>query len=217
MMRITTVLFDFDGTLADTLPICIHSISEAFRTYDGKSLTGPEVVAMFGPTEADIIRLNLGKRESAEEAVQLFYKLYRQEHGRMVQPNAEMMALLSELKSKGYRMGIVTGKGRDSLDISLERLGMEAYFGVTVSGDEMKRPKPDPEGVLTAMNALGADKSETVFIGDSEADMRAGKGAGVFTIGAHWLENVQTHRFDTTPDLYVTRTSELLAFLEEHR
>ncbi|MDF2719984.1 MAG: hypothetical protein K0R28_6909, partial [Paenibacillus sp.] len=38
MMRITTVLFDFDGTLADTLPICIHSISEAFRTYDGKSL-----------------------------------------------------------------------------------------------------------------------------------------------------------------------------------
>ncbi|MDF2717142.1 MAG: family hydrolase [Paenibacillus sp.] len=217
MMSITTVLFDFDGTLADTLPICIHSISEAFKKYDGKSLTGPDVVAMFGPTEADIIRLNLGNRESAEDAVLLFYELYNREHERMVQPNADMMALLSELKNKGYRMGIVTGKGRDSLDISLERLGMASYFDVTVSGDEMTRPKPDPEGVLTAMNALGADKAETVFIGDSEADMRAGKGAGVFTIGAHWLENVQTHRFETTPDLYVTRTSELLAFLDGKR
>lgn len=216
-MSITTVLFDFDGTLADTLPLCIHSIGEAFMKYDGKSLSGPDVVAMFGPTEADIIRLNLAKREAAEEAVALFYDLYRREHERMVKPNASIAQLLDELKSKGYRMGIVTGKGRDSLDISLERLGIDGYFAVTVSGDEMTRPKPDPEGVVTAMNALGSTASETVFIGDSEADMRAGKGAGVFTIGAHWLENVQTHQFVTTPDLFVTETNQLLAFLDGKR
>lgn len=213
-MNYKTILFDFDGTLADTLPVCIYSIGEAFSKYDGKSLSASEVVAMFGPTEADIIRLNLGNRDSAEDAVRLFYDCYVREHDRMVKPNAEINSLLERLKARGHRMGIVTGKGRTALDISLEKLGMSGYFDVTVSGDEMTRPKPDPEGVLTAMNALGGTKEETVFIGDSEADMRAGKGAGVFTIGAHWLEHVQTHRFDTTPDLYVTRIAELIDFLE---
>ncbi|RKN86574.1 HAD family hydrolase [Paenibacillus ginsengarvi] len=214
MRNLTTILFDFDGTLADTLPICIHAIQQAFLTYDGQTLTPGEVVAMFGPTEADIIRLNLRNREAAEDGVRLFYKLYNEEHDVRVKPNEAILGLLGHLKSKGYRMGIVTGKGRDSLDISLDRLGMTDYFDVTVSGDEMTKPKPDPEGVLTAMQALGAEKDETLFIGDSEADMRAGKGAGVFTIGAHWLENVQTHEFGTMPDLYVKRVAELLAFLE---
>lgn len=216
-MSVTTVLFDFDGTLADTLPICIHAISEAFLQFDGVKLTGPEVVAMFGPTEADIIRRNLRNRDAAEDGVRLFYEIYRRDHERMVKPNADIAALLDTLRSKGYRMGIVTGKGRDALDISLERLGLASYFGVTVSGDEMTRPKPDPEGVVTAMNGLGASKEETVFVGDSEADMRAGKGAGVYAIGAHWLENVQTHRFETEPDLYVTHTSGLVAFLDKRQ
>ncbi|GAA3406817.1 HAD family hydrolase [Paenibacillus hodogayensis] len=215
MSSITTILFDFDGTLADTLPICIHAIGEAFRNHDGVDLTAAEVVAMFGPTEADIIRLNLRNRAAAEEGVELFYKLYREEHDLRVKPNADMIRLLDLLHARGYRMGIVTGKGRATLDISLERLGMQRYFGVTVSGDEMTRPKPDPEGVLTAMNALGSTTEETIFIGDSEADMRAGKGAGVFTVGAHWLEHVQTHRFETEPDLYVTNMDSLLAFLDK--
>ncbi|MDF2723185.1 MAG: family hydrolase [Paenibacillus sp.] len=216
-MSTKTILFDFDGTLADTLPLCIEAINEAFVKYDGVTLTSEQVVAMFGPTEADIIRLNLRNKEKAEEAVALFFDRYREDHERKVEPNAAIAALLEQLHSEGYRMGIVTGKGRDTLDISLERLGIAHYFAVTVSGDEMSRPKPDPEGVLTAMKALGAHPDQTVFIGDSEADMRAGQGAGVFTIGAHWLEHVQTKQFETKPDLYVTRTSQLLEWLIERR
>ncbi|PYI54247.1 HAD family hydrolase [Paenibacillus flagellatus] len=213
-MNVTTILFDFDGTLADTLPICIHAIGDSFLKFDGKTLTGSDVVALFGPTEADIIRRHLANREAAEEAVRHFYDIYTREHDRMVRPDSNIVTMLDRLKERGYRLGIVTGKGRDALDISLDRLGMAHYFDTTVSGDEMKRPKPDPEGVLTAMNALGATADGTVFVGDSEADMRAGKGAGVFTIGAHWLANVQTHTFDTTPDLYVTHTEQLLAQLD---
>lgn len=212
-MSITTVLFDFDGTLADTLPVCIHSIREAFLKYDGRSLSGDDVVAMFGPTEADIIRFNIAVRERAEDAVSHFYDCYTREHDTLVQPSSDIAELLTELKNRGLRIGIVTGKGRNSLEISLDRLGMKHLFDVTVSGDEMTRPKPDPEGVLTAMHALGASPEETVFIGDSEADMRAGKGAGVFTIGAHWLANVQTYRFDTVPDLLVTETRQLIDYL----
>lgn len=209
-----TVLFDFDGTLADTLPVCIHSIHEAFKAYDGRTLTADEVVALFGPTEADIIRLNLSNRAAAEEAVRHFYDCYVREHDRMVKPNAAIAAMLDELKARGFRLGIVTGKGRDALHISLARLGLEPYFDVTVTGDEMTRPKPDPEGVLTAMKALGSQAESTVFVGDSEADIRAGKAAGVYTVGAHWLDNVQTRTFETAPDLYVKHPRELLAFLQ---
>lgn len=210
------IIFDFDGTLADTLPICVHAASEAFLKYDGRALTAPEVIAMFGPTEADIIRLNLANREQAEAGVRLFLDIYEREHEVRVRPNDAISEMLETLKEKGYRMGIVTGKGRETLDISLDRLGIGGYFDVTVTGDDTLRPKPDPEGVLTAMRALDAQASETVFVGDSEADMGAGLAAGVFTVGAHWLEHVQTPHFQAKPDLYVTKTEQLLDYLEQY-
>ena len=211
--KITAVLFDFDGTLADTLPICIRGIAEAFEKFDGRKLAAKDVVAMFGPTEANIIRLNLANRAAAEEGVALFLACYEQEHDKMVKPNERILDMLARLKKEGYKLGIVTGKGRATLDISLAKLGMADYFDVTVSGDEMTRPKPDPEGVLTALHALGAKPEEAIFAGDSEADMRAGKAAGVFTVGVHWLEHIQTAEFETKPDLYVTRTEQLLDWL----
>jgi len=207
------ILFDFDGTLADTLPLCFYAFHEVFKKNDHKALSNEEIAAMFGPSETDIITQHLLRQDRVEDAIADFYHFYHQEHERLAQVNPEIMALLKQLKGAGKSLGIVTGKARKSLEISMERLGMNGLFDVVITGDDVQKPKPDPEGVRLAMSRLNVTKEETVFIGDSNFDIRAGKEAGVVTIGVHWLPTVQSVHFDIPPDYLFTRTDELLELL----
>ena len=94
--------------------------------------------------------------------------------------------LLDELQNRGAPMGIMTGKGRDTADITLAELGWADRFKSVVTGDEVARPKPDPEGPLLVARELGIAPRECVFIGDSPADIQAGKSAGMRTVWAGW-------------------------------
>jgi len=213
-MTIKTVLFDFDGTIADTLPLCFHSFRRLFRHYDGRHVTDEDVVSMFGPSEAGIIRINLAKRDGVEQAIEDFYAYYEEHHTEMVKPNREIADLLEQLKASGMKLGIVTGKARRSLDISLKHLQLEGLFDVTVTGDDVEEPKPAPEGVLKALSALGADKGEALFVGDSDADIAAGRSAGVTVIGVRWLDVVQSPVFAVEPDATVASADEFQRYME---
>lgn len=210
---IRCVVFDFDGTLADTLPLIFKALIHVFKTYDGKELTGGHIVSMFGPTEEGIIRKHLANSAELESAVTEFFRVYEQEHDTAVPRSDEIGRMLRRLKDQGIKLGVYTGKGRKSLDISLKRLGLESLFDVTVSGDDVRNPKPDPEGVILALQSLGAKAEETIFVGDSDADMRAGRAAGVRIVGVQWLSTFQTHLFTETPDRLFQHPEELIRAL----
>jgi phosphoglycolate phosphatase-like HAD superfamily hydrolase len=196
--NIRAAIFDFDGTLADTLPLCYHSFQAVFKAFDGKDFTDEEIRSMFGPSEPAIIEAHLASDEK-EAAIDLYFKTYMENHDDFVIRNDKMHMLVTGLKDKGIKFGIVTGKSKKSLEISLERLGMEDLFDCKISGDDVDRPKPDPEGIFTLLNELNLEKDEVVFLGDSDADIGAGMRAGVWTIGVQWLPNVQTSLFSTEP------------------
>lgn len=212
-MKVSTILFDFDGTLADTLPVCFHSIRHVFKRYDGRRLNDDEIVAMFGPTEPDIIRLNLLNREAVDEAVEAFFACYDENHGELVKSDTRIVEMLQELKQKGYKIGVYTGKAKKSLELSLKHLGMEGMLDVEISGDDVEHAKPHPEGVLKAIRLLGADPDETLYVGDSNADIQAGKEAGVRVGGVHWFEVVQTRHFAVEPDVLFTSPGQLLEYV----
>lgn len=197
--NIRAVIFDFDGTLADTLPLCYHSFRTAFKAFGGKDFTDEEIRSMFGPSEPAIIEAHLASDEK-EAAIGLYFKTYSKNHDDFVIRNDKMHTLLTGLKDKGIKLGIVTGKSTKSLEISLKHLGMEDLFDCKISGDDVDRPKPDPEGIFKLLDELNLEKDEVVFLGDSDADIGAGMSAGVWTIGVRWLPNVQTSRFSTAPD-----------------
>lgn len=77
---------------------------------------------------------------------------------------------------------------------------MNDLFDVIITGDDVSNPKPHPEGVHKALKQLGVKSTEAVYLGDSNADILAGKQAGVFTIGVNWLSNYQTPEFEVKPD-----------------
>jgi pyrophosphatase PpaX len=193
------IIFDFDGTLADTLPVCFYAFQAVFKEYDSRDISPEEIVAMFGPSETGIIKENLLNRNH-QQAIELYYEKYHEKHSQVVPDNEEINDLLNHLKSEGYKLGIVTGKARRSLDISLECLKMNDFFDVIITGDDVDKPKPDPEGINKALTLLNINSSDAIFLGDSDADILAGKQANVYTIGVHWLPNFQTPNFNIQPN-----------------
>ncbi|MBY7142650.1 HAD family hydrolase [Virgibacillus sp. NKC19-3] len=208
------VIFDFDGTLANTLPLCFHSFQRVFKQFDNKDFSSEEIKAMFGPSETEILKENLSHEDSGQ-AIELYYQTYTENHSEFVDYNKEMDALLRYLKNKGIKLGIVTGKAKRSLAISLAELQMDNFFQVTITADDVGKPKPDPEGLLKALSALGVECNEAVFIGDSDADIQAGLQAEVYTIGAHWLPDYQTMEFADNPDATFDSVTDFMESIKE--
>lgn len=158
---------------------------------------------MFGPSETGIIRENLSHANKAE-AIGLYYEKYSESHPQFVDYNREIDELLRYLKDKDIKLGIVTGKARRSLDISLKALQMDDLFDIIITGDDVTKPKPHPEGVIKALSILGVKSNEAMFIGDSDADVQAGIEANVSTIGVDWLPDYQPMDFTVEPNVAFT-------------
>lgn len=214
MLTIKTVIFDFDGTLANTLPICFDAFQHVFKEFDNKELAEEQIKAMFGPSETGIIRENLSN-SNKDEAIELYYKIYAEHHDQLVVNNEEINDLLAYLKESGYKIGIFTGKAKRSLDISLQALNMEGMFDVIITGDDVVKPKPDPEGLITALSLLGVDNSQAIFVGDSDADILSGVQANVLTIGVQWLPDYHSLEFTSEPHAIFKNVGEFMKFIKE--
>lgn len=208
-----TILFDFDGTLANTLPVCFKAFQDVFRSFDAVELTDKDIVKMFYPSETGIIRNQL-KHPDVEAAIECYYASYSEHHTKLVEKNGDIQVLLETLLAGGYQLGIITGKAQRSLDISLQALDMHSYFDVLISGDDVTKPKPDPEGIKLALQKLDAHKGGAIYLGDSDADLIAGQRAQVQTGEVHWLRGYQP-TLTVEGDWVFRSTAELVEYLDE--
>jgi pyrophosphatase PpaX len=204
-MKYKAILFDFDGTLADTLPVCFYAFQEVFNKYDNRMLSNQEIIEMFGPSEVGIIQQNILNKNLTNDAINDYYHYYEREHQNLVCKNRDVHELISRIRKKGILTGVVTGKARRSYEISLKHFFPIDLFQVSITGDDVVNPKPHPEGIIKAMHILGCSPEETLFIGDSTADIEAGMRANVETVGVNWLHNSHGSKFLTKPDYEYSR------------
>jgi pyrophosphatase PpaX len=195
------------------LPVCFYAFKAVFKEFDNIEVTSDEIKAMFGPSETGIIKENL-KNSNQDKAIELYYEKYNEKHQELVLDNVEINDLLLLLKKEGYKLGIVTGKASRSLLISLERLSMNDLFDVIITGDDVNKPKPHPEGVNKALAQLNIKNTDAVFLGDSDADILAGKQANVHTIAVQWLPNYQTLEFSVQADQMFSSVDEFVQSLK---
>lgn len=87
--------------------------------------------------------------------------------------------LLKKLKNKGYKVGIVSNSLKDMMIYKLKKHDLNDYVDFIIGHDEVKNPKPDSEGLLKCMKELKVKPSETIYVGDMESDVKAGKSADV--------------------------------------
>ena len=176
------VIFDFDGTIADTVPLCIAACRAAFEPLAGRTFSDEEITATFGPSEEGSVRALIP--DHYEAGVAAYLTCYKKLHPMCPKPFDGIPALLHGLKQKGLIIGLVTGKGRRSCDISLDAYGLADVFDAIEAGSPEGPCKP--RGIQTILRRFGLNGSEALYTGDVPSDITASREAGVRIASAAW-------------------------------
>ena len=183
-MRYPTVLFDLDGTLVDSGAIILASFKHAARTVLARDVEEEQIAALVGGSN-----LHDQMRVLSPAHVDELVRVYR-EHNRPLHDELQAFEgveeLMETLSKQGRKLGIVTAKGRQTVDLAFGVLSLERYFDAVVTADMTDRHKPDPAPVLKALELLESEPADAAFVGDSPYDVAAGKAAGVFTVAVSW-------------------------------
>lgn len=178
----SVILFDLDGTLIDSTEAILESFSRSFEILGGTMPEEGVIKEQIGHPLADMYR-NLGiPEERIDDYVRTYKENYRQIHTRktVLLPGAEEAIRLA---ASFARLGVVTTKtGKYSREL-LEHFGVMGYFETLVGSEDVRRHKPHPEPILTALERMGADREGCWMIGDTCMDIHAALAAEVGPVG----------------------------------
>ncbi len=181
-MRIKGVIFDLDGTLGDTLPICFAAFRVTLRHYMGRHYGDSEIRAMFGPTEEGIFQELVP--DDWEQALRMYLREYTAAHDICPTPFPGVEDVLHRLRRNQVKLGVVTGKGPGSAEISLREMGLEGVFSPIEAGSPRGGVKP--ECMRRVLAGWGLDASEVACVGDAPSDIRSAHEIGAVALGVAW-------------------------------
>ncbi|HSU16778.1 HAD family hydrolase [Longimicrobium sp.] len=179
------ILFDLDGTLIDTWRLYGESYQRALEPFLGHRLTDEDVARLRPTSERGFLRELLGP-ERGDACHAEFRRHYEELHGALADGVYDgVREMLAALRSAGYPLGIVTGKGRHAWEVTEREMAL-GPFAVVVTEDDAEAPKPDPRGLLAAAREMAVSPAEVVYVGDSTVDLEAGRAAGMRTAAVLW-------------------------------
>ncbi|SHO46150.1 HAD family hydrolase [Anaerocolumna xylanovorans] len=211
-----TILFDLDGTLLNTLEDIADGVNHALRKMNFPERTLEEVRQFVGNGVVMLIKRAVpdGTSEELTNTCLTYNKEYYSTHvNAKTRPYEGIMPLLKELKEKGYKVGVVSNK-YDSAVKDLSRLYFSDYIGIAVGNRTGVPTKPAPDCVYSAMEELGSSPEATVFVGDSDVDVRTAHNAGLTCIGVSWGFRGRAFLEKAGADIVIDSPGELLTLLE---
>jgi phosphoglycolate phosphatase len=181
-VAVRAILFDWDGTLVDTLPF-MYAATELVMAEHGVAITWDEYRREFTPDWRQLYRRFRLPEEDIEPVGDRWWSLYRGRDEAGLLPGAA--DALRRLAAAGFALGVVTAGRRDSVEPQLERHGLTGLLVARVYGDDPFEPKPGPAGFRHALAALGfaGRAAESAYVGDALDDMRTAVAAGARGIG----------------------------------
>ncbi len=207
-----TVIFDLDGTLLDTLEDLWAAVNAALQKYGFPPRTREEVRSFVGNGILLLMKRATDFAEGArfEGAFAEFKRYYGAHCEDNTKPYEGIMELLEGLRARGISAAVVSNKA----DFAVKKLA-NSYFGgllaAAVGENEEAgiRKKPAPDSLLAVLSDLHANRSETVYVGDSEVDIQTAQNAGVACISVTWgfkdreflLENGGSKLVDTPKEM----------------
>ncbi len=184
--RPLALLFDLDGTLADSVALILGAFRHAFATHVGEVPHDEAWIAGMGTPLLTQLR-GLVPDEALVEPMLASYREFQVAyHDQLLREYEGVRDVLALLHARGHPMALVTSKANEGARRALRHLGIEQYVSEVVGLDSCQRHKPDPEPVLIALHRLGYAPDEAIFVGDSPHDISAGNAAGVTTVAALW-------------------------------
>ncbi len=208
-----TVLFDLDGTLLNTRELINRSFVHTFEHFrPDHVLTDEELDSFFGPSLRQTFSRYSTDEQEIEEMIQYYREFNVASHDEMVTAFPGAKSLIRTLARKGYKLGVVSSKKTDLVEHGLEIFGMRDKIKVIIGEEDVKNPKPDPEGILEAMRIL--DSKKALYVGDGVGDIEAGKNAGIDTIGVLYSDRKE-QILAAEPTYTIHSLDQILAILVE--
>jgi pyrophosphatase PpaX len=210
-MKINTLLFDLDGTLINTNELIIESFLHTLNSYYPSKYKREDVLPFIGPTLYDTFAsVNPDKMD---EMVKVYRKFNHEQHDHLVTEFETVFETVKTLHEQGFKLGIVTTKIRDTVNMGLKLTKLDQFFDVVVTLDDVENAKPHPEPVLKALEQLGSKPEEAIMVGDNHHDVEAGKNAGTKTAGVAWSIKGREYINSYNPDYLLEKMSDILPII----
>ncbi|PKQ31158.1 MAG: HAD family hydrolase [Actinobacteria bacterium HGW-Actinobacteria-2] len=211
MTRWRWVLFDLDGTLANTIPLIIASYDHAMRSVLGVPADRNEATRWIGQT----LKHTFGTLhpDRAEELIEAYVEFNLRQMGALIERYPGMVELVDQLSLAGIGCGVATSKRRPAAELTLTHVGLEDHIAITVAMDDTDVHKPDPAPLRLALARMGANPDESVYIGDAVVDVQAAKAAGMAAIAVTWGAGEVDALRAAAPTAVATTTAQLRALL----
>ena len=212
------VIFDLDGTLADTIASITYCGNLALSRFGLPSFGEEDYKHFVGDGAAMLIRRALlaagdERLEHFDEVYETYLEIFAKDCMYQVKPYEGICALLEELKRLSVRIAVLSNKpDADSIRV-VEALFGKGYFDF-VQGQRADIPrKPDPAGVYRIMEAFVLPAGDFLYVGDSGVDMKTGRAAGIFTVGVLWGFRDRKELVENGADAVISKPLELLSHL----
>lgn len=188
-MKMTTAIFDLDGTLLNTLGDLCDSVTYAVEKHGFPPVSMEQTRIRIGNGVRKLVERSIPEESRTDEMIDIcladFRAFYGEHMMNRTHPYEGIVSVLETLKENGVTVGVLSNK----YDSAAKAL-IEHYFGDLVCITYGERPniprKPDPTSVLQLLDELGGDKETTLYIGDSATDMQTAVNAGLTAIGVAW-------------------------------
>jgi len=217
MSAITTIIFDMDGTVLNTLDDLTVSVNYVLNEFGFPARTKEEYRNFFGNGIRYAFRCAVPEEvteEKIDEMLPLFKEHYDKHCLDKTGPYDGITDLMKELKAQGYKMAIVSNKIDSAVKELNERFFSE-YVSIAIGEKPGIRRKPAPDTVFEALKELGSTKEEAIYIGDSEVDLKTAQNSGLGCIAVLWGFRDKEFLIENGAAVFAEKPEEIPVILRE--
>ena len=211
-MKFKCIVFDFDGTLADTHVGIVRTFQETFRQMGLPVLSEEEISATIGLTLKDGFHAavkNLSEAQ-ADEAAAIYRKIFPGIAIPCITVFPGIIEVLGKLKDRGIRMAVAPSRSHQSLGTIAANIGVDSFFEVMYGAEDVVNHKPAPDMVMLALDFFKLTPDEVLVVGDANYDLLMGQGAGCRVCGVTWGNQSREKLASVNPDYIIDDIHQLL-------
>jgi HAD superfamily hydrolase (TIGR01549 family) len=199
------IIFDFDGTLADTRELIVKTMQQTISALELSPRTDEQCASMIGlPLKQAFMDLIPMNDETGNLCVNTYRHLFATNNATyQVPPFPHVIETLRLLAEKGYTLSIASSRSRTSLLEFIRCMKIDDIITYVLGADDVKHAKPHPEPVIKTLHRFGCKAEEALVVGDMTYDIEMGRNAGVRTCGVTYGNGSRKELLDAGADYLI--------------
>lgn len=217
-MRYNTVIFDLDGTLLDTLEDLTNCVNYILKKYNFSLRTKDEIRSFLGNGIQKLLERSLPENEIIKDFEQIhqdFNDYYAMHCADKTKLYDGILELLESLKQMNIKIAVVSNKGNYAVQ-DLRKKYLDGVIELAVGETKEVKRKPAPDMLLYALQELGSNADQSLFVGDSEVDIDTAKNANLTCLSVTWGFRTKQFLTEHAATNFVEKPRDIISFLQQN-